>query len=496
LTEGDNKTLKVLSVPTNLSSKATEDELKEYSSLNPWNTELNNLLSNLYVIFDLDNKENKVSFADSNTIISKLEEMLSDDFDLLTSSQIIMYTLTSTIDGYMSEEYIDTRALNKAKINGSYDKDELRSVLTLLEINKVSLSNIESLALKFTSAEGFNFIDIDKKTVNSKDEKESDMYFNNPNLNFYLIRGLITKQILNIDDINPHPYSFDDNASYLFKKAEIVSALSLFTNTEGKIVIDVTSLNSTISTLTIKKVESIIGSSTCTSYLVVGILSDALLQKEGSFIDNNSFNQLTIPSTCLDIFKNITFIEIKNLLNSIKILSGITEDENSDITISKLNISISSDTKISTGLMKSQIINATITKQLNTLSIFGGYDVGIEKKAAITAKDLDNKTIVLLSTAEVNALISLKEMGSINPSQFTSLDDDSKDKVLSSSIMRVIISEYFYSINEIKIAFDNKLIPNISYDLSTVYNLGSDVTSEEVKIFTKTEISNISGLIQ
>jgi len=462
----------LLVIPDNLKNAATETELTKYSSNSPWYTELNNLFNNVSILFKLgdtkETKDNKVNFDDPD-ITTKIMTLLSTNYDTFSSSQILMATVTSKVDEAISDS-INEKVLKKAKINGIYDKNELKSILALLAKNGLSLENAGALGEKLKT--GLTFLDIDETN-------DGSMYFNDDRIGYYLIRGFFTTAIEEMLNINPLCY--DENFGLVLKKQEIVTLINLIKNNDGAIVLDENTYNK-FTLLTIGQVQNLIGTDTCKSYLLVGLMSDALLGKDGAVFDLSSL-QLPVPDTVVELTGYISYIEIRNLFIALKSLGNSDDKLLTELTIPSdySNITLKAD------LMKSNIINAMFTSYILTSS-------PIEKTAVIKTKDQSGNPILLLSTTEINALINIG---------FPNNETSDTTKLYKSSIFRTTISDTLSSDSNVQSYIGiqdynpdpNKVIIH-TYLSDTYQIINSEIVSGQKLIFTEAELNYLYSKIE
>ncbi len=151
----------IIEVPDELKNAATKEELTKFEANNPWRSEIKRLLD-VFEVLELNDPNLDFSNSDNltNQIIGNildLNEPLSEELlkeyqnenyqtklDLCYGSPIILATLTNQIDTSISEDLIDDLSKEKAKENGKYKKEELKTLINSLnELEITDFSNIK-----------------------------------------------------------------------------------------------------------------------------------------------------------------------------------------------------------------------------------------------------------------------------------------------------------------------------------------------------------------
>lgn len=414
-------------IPEHLRNAASTDMLRQYSSSNPWDVEIPAVLSALDEVFSISKGD---SFDLSDDLQGKiydillnydvLSEVIPDEtkFGVILKSQIISYNLTKVLDQVLTDDIIDSKIKNLAKINDSYNKEEMISLCEVLKL--YGLLNEEE------------FGNFDLTTLEVKEEL-IDMFRNERSL--YLIRGILTKQISKIFSggdvgLKSHPKAYDSNKNQVLKHQEIISILEI----TKSIGFDTTSFDSEEIELGqyLKYIKDKNG--LCKSYLLVATIS--------SFIYSQSDSMgLIIPSSI--IYETTNIIDHEELYKLLSFLNTVFDG-------GKLGeINIVSTFKLKAELFESKILNATFVRMLSVGDDLELYAPTAEVTADKNAKDL-NQTVYFLKETGYENLVNAILHGfgdlSIGENNMTydyvkSLDDKTIKAMLESGIIRIAISD-------------------------------------------------------
>ena len=434
-----------ITVPRDLKEDGTEEALVYYTNKNGWYNELGALFDALNEIFhgsinleDGDVGSNIINlFAEGGYLEPSTTNSEKTLIDLMYDSRIISSTLTGAIDTYLTESIIDPQVKERAKNNNIYDKDELVSILELLtEYNILSLSSAH---------------EFDTSTFKPIPD------FDNPARNFYLVRGLLSKAVERFiydEENNPtgllysHPLAYESPTFKIFKKSEFNAIFDILNNT------DITHWNPTDFEFS-KYLDFIYDENGETkSYIIVSTISKKIVEIEG----------LVIPTSALDSrvqksLKIISPIELRKLLD---VLGNMLE---SNMSISSFGID---SIDIGIGLFESEIMNATICKNLNFSSGSGESQIStyVLETRAVSTFDLNGNKIFYLRKEEYQALVDVINVvfdsGSLSQGVsidwLTNLDETKLNALLECSITNIMVSDMI--INNGFLSYYNTAIDN------------------------------------
>ena len=221
------------------------------------------------------------------------------------------------------------------------------------------------------------------------------------------------------------------------------------------------------------------------------LTDDVITAMSNSLIIRRSTTKVITDSEDIKIISNdyadnkIVKEEFVNFFKGLKDGLDITNFS----TISADDVHRPTETSKKNAVLNSNILKATISSKIN----FNDEDVYVPETDIVSTTDYKNQTLIILTNTELNAFLDAIDIIQTDPNSFDcdvsisalqGMDSTSRDKVLSSDIFRVVIS----NIDAVHTYAEEHSIPESG---ETIVNLTTGAIDTTRYIYSKTNLETI-----